>query len=38
MSENGLAMCVSGVVDPALRATGCGCGRPDDSGLDELSQ
>jgi hypothetical protein len=38
MSENVLAMFVSSVVDSALRTSGCGCGRPDDSGLDELSQ
>jgi hypothetical protein len=38
MSENGLEMRVSGVVDPALRSMGSGRGRPNDSGLDELSQ
>jgi hypothetical protein len=37
MSENVLKMCVSGVVDPALRSMGSGRRRPDDSGLDELS-
>jgi hypothetical protein len=38
MSENGIEMCVSGVVDSALRSMGSGRGRPNDSGLDKLSQ